>query len=44
MKNGDYINPIIFANYSGPDVIRVGDDLYRISSSFSCMPGIPVLN
>lgn len=43
-NKGTYTNPIIFADYSDPDVIRVGDDFYMVSSSFHCMPGIPVLH
>lgn len=31
-RNGTYTNPIIFADYSDPDVIRVGDDLYMTAS------------
>ena len=44
LGNGKYKNPIIFADYSDPDVTRVGDDYYMVSSSFNCMPGIPVLH
>lgn len=44
MGNDKYKNPIIFADYSDPDVIRVEDDFYMVSSSFNCMPGIPVLH
>ena len=44
LGNGFYRNPIIFADYSDPDVIRVGDDYYMVASSFNCMPGIPVLH
>ncbi len=44
MGNDTYRNPIIFADYSDPDVIRVEDDFYMVSSSFNCMPGIPVLH
>ncbi len=44
IENGNYKNPIIFADYSDPDVIRVDDDFYMVSSSFNCMPGIPVLH
>jgi beta-xylosidase len=44
LGNGRYKNPIIFADYSDPDVIRVGDDFYMVASSFNCMPGIPVLH
>lgn len=44
--NGDstYKNPVIFADYSDPDVIRVGEDFYLISSSFANTPGLPVLH
>ena len=43
--NGDdtYKNPVINADYSDPDVIRVGDDYYLISSSFNHVPGLPIL-
>lgn len=44
LKNGRYKNPVIFADYSDPDVIRVEDDFYMVASSFNCMPGIPVLH
>jgi beta-xylosidase len=43
LGNGKYKNPVIFADYSAPDVIRVDDDFYMVASSFNCMPGIPVL-
>jgi len=42
--DGTYTNPIIFADYSDPDVIRVGEDFYMVSSSFNCTPAIPVLH
>jgi beta-xylosidase len=42
--NGSYKNPIIYADYSDPDVIRVGDDYYMTSSSFSHFPGLPILH
>lgn len=42
--NGKYINPIIDADYSDPDVVRVGDDYYMTASSFSDIPGLPVLH
>jgi beta-xylosidase len=41
--DGTYQNPILFADYSDPDVIRVGPDFYMVSSSFHFMPGIPIL-
>jgi beta-xylosidase len=39
-----YANPIIYADYSDPDVIRVGEDYYMVASSFHFSPGIPVLH
>ncbi len=38
-----YNNPILFADYSDPDMIRVGRDYYLIASSFHFSPGIPIL-
>jgi len=43
LGNGTYRNPVLFADYSDPDVIRVGSDYYLVSSSFHFMPGIPIL-
>lgn len=42
--NGTYKNPILFADYSDPDVIRVGEDYYLTASSFNCTPGLPILH
>ncbi|HKR21098.1 MAG TPA: glycoside hydrolase 43 family protein [Pyrinomonadaceae bacterium] len=42
--DGTYTNPIIDADYSDPDVIRVGDDFYLTASSFNCVPGLPILH
>lgn len=41
--DGTYQNPIIYADYSDPDVVRVGTDYYMVASSFNCIPGLPVL-
>ncbi len=41
--DGTYKNPVIYADYSDPDVVRVGDDFYLVSSSFNCVPGLPIL-
>jgi len=43
LGNGTYQNPVLFADYSDPDVIRMDADFYLVSSSFAYMPGIPVL-
>lgn len=40
--NGTYINPVLYADYSDPDVIRVGDTYYMTCSEFHYM-GMPVL-
>jgi beta-xylosidase len=40
--NGTYINPILNADYSDPDVIRVGEKYYMVCSEFHFM-GMPVL-
>jgi beta-xylosidase len=42
--DGTYQNPILYADYSDPDVIRVGDDYYMTASSFNCVPGLPILH
>ena len=42
--DGTYRNPIIQADYSDPDVIRVGDDFYMTASSFNAIPGLPILH
>ena len=39
-----YTNPVLHADYSDPDVIRVGLDYYMISSSLHHVPGLPVLH
>lgn len=42
--DGTYINPIIHADYSDPDVVRVGEDFYMTASSFNAIPGLPILH
>lgn len=42
--DGTYTNPIIHADYSDPDVIRVGEDFYMTASSFNAAPGLPILH
>lgn len=43
-KNGTYKNPILNADYSDPDAVRVGEDYYMVSSSFDAIPGLPILH
>lgn len=40
--NGTYVNPILNADYSDPDAIRVGDKYYMVASDFHFM-GMQVL-
>jgi beta-xylosidase len=42
--DGTYKNPILHADYSDPDAVRVGNDYYLTSSSFEDIPGLPVLH
>jgi len=42
--NGTYKNPVINADYSDPDAVRVGEDYYMVSSSFNHIPGLPILH
>ena len=42
--NGTYKNPVLYADYSDPDVCRAGDDFYMTASSFNCIPGLPILH
>jgi beta-xylosidase len=44
LGNGTYRNPILFADYSDPDVVRVGEDYWLTSSSFSHVPALPILH
>ena len=44
LGDGTYRNPVLFADYSDPDAIRVGDDYYLIASSFLDAPGLPILH
>ncbi len=42
--DGTYKNPILHADYSDPDICRVGGDFYLTSSSFNSVPGLPILH
>ena len=44
LGNGNYKNPVLYADYSDPDVCRVGNDYYMVASSFACTPGLPILH
>ena len=42
-EQATYRNPILFADYSDPDVIRDGANYYLVASTFHFVPGIPIL-
>ena len=42
LGDGTYRNPVIYADYSDPDVVRVGGDFYLTASSFGHVPGLPI--
>ena len=44
LGNGSYKNPVLHADYSDPDAIRVGEDFWLVSSSFGHAPGLPILH
>ena len=44
LGNGNYRNPILYADYSDPDAIRVGEDYFMVASSFSNSPALPILH
>lgn len=42
--DGTYRNPVLYADYSDPDVCAVGENYYLTASSFQCTPGLPILH
>ncbi|MEV7867022.1 glycoside hydrolase 43 family protein [Streptomyces sp. NPDC088124] len=44
LGDGTYRNPVLAADWSDPDAIRVGDDYYLTASSFGRVPGLPLLH
>ncbi|MGY4773448.1 family 43 glycosylhydrolase [Kribbella sp. CWNU-51] len=44
LGTGLYANPVLPGDYSDPDVIRVGDDYWMVSSTFQYSPGMAVLH
>ncbi|MDT3401156.1 glycoside hydrolase family 43 protein [Mucilaginibacter terrae] len=43
-KDGTFSNPVLPADYSDLDAIRVGDDFYAISSTMQFSPGMVILH
>jgi len=44
LGNWNYKNPILYADYSDPDICKAGADFYMTASSFNCIPGLPILH
>ncbi|HET6858073.1 MAG TPA: family 43 glycosylhydrolase [Streptomyces sp.] len=44
LGDGTYRNPVLHADWSDPDVVRVDDDYYLTASSFGRAPGLPLLH
>lgn len=42
--DGTYRNPVLFADYPDPDIIRVGEDFYFVSTTFANAPGVTILH
>lgn len=40
--DGTFTNPIMWGDWPDPDIIRVGDDFYMVSTSMHYVPGCPV--
>lgn len=41
--NGTFNNPVLYADYPDPSMIRVGNDFYLASSTFVNVPGLVIL-
>ena len=39
----DFQNPVLWADVPDPDVIRVGDNFYMVSTTMHLMPGAPIM-
>ncbi|MFB0612903.1 glycoside hydrolase family 43 protein [Aurantiacibacter poecillastricola] len=44
LAEGQYANPVIPGFHPDPSLVRVGDDFYAVTSTFSWFPGLPILH
>lgn len=44
LGDGNYRNPVLYADYSDLDVVKVGEDFFMTASSFTYVPGVPLLH
>ena len=42
-QNGTFTNPLMWGDWPDPDVIRVGDEFYMVSTSMHYVPGCPIV-
>ena len=42
--DGTFTNPMLYADYPDPDIIRVGDDFYSATTTFVNVPGLTLLH
>jgi endoglucanase len=42
--NGTFTNPVLYADYPDPDIVRVNTDFYMVSTTFVGSPGINLLH
>lgn len=42
--DGTFTNPPLYADYPDPDIIRVGEDFYFITTTFANVPGLRILH
>lgn len=42
--NGTYTNPLLYDEFSDPDVLRVGDDYYLAGTTMHTVPGLVILH
>ncbi|MGC4087425.1 MAG: family 43 glycosylhydrolase [Polyangiaceae bacterium] len=43
MGDGTYVNPVLFADFSDPDVIRVGERYLLVASTFGRAPALTLM-
>ena len=41
--DGTFTNPLMWGDWPDPDIIRVGDEFYMVSTSMHYVPGSPVV-
>lgn len=44
VPEGQFRNPVLPGFHPDPSIVRVGDDFYAVTSTFSWFPGLPILH